>query len=317
MITRLSAGLLSIATMLGAAEVHSVDYPVKPIHVLVNPVGGAPDFVARLIAQALPVSIGQQLIVDNRPAPIAIDFVAKAPPDGYTIVVTGSALWLLPFLRDNVPWDTLKDFSPISEAISSPTILVVNPAFPAKSVKELIAAAKAKPGSINYASTETGTIPHIAAELFKAMTGTNITRVAYKGAGPGLIAIAAGEVQLAFATTSSVMPHIKSGRLRALAVTSAKPSTLVPGLPTVAETVPGYEAASIIGVFAPAKTPDAIINQLNREIGRVLAQQDVKDKVFNTGAETVGGPPSTLAATVKAEMTRLGKVIKDQGIREE
>ncbi len=305
-------GLLSCASIACAQS-----YPNKPIRVLANPTGGAPDFVARLLAPALSGSLGQQVIVDNRRAAVAIESAAKAPADGYTLVITGSALWLLPFLRDNVPWDPIRDFAPITVATSSPTILVVHPASPAKSVKELIALAKARPGELNYASTATGTLPHIAAELFRAMTGVNLTRVAYKGAGPALIAIAGGEVQTAFATTSSAMPHIKAGRLRGLAVTSAEPSSLVPGLPTVASTVPGYVAVSIIGVFAPARTPELIVKRLNQEIVRVLNTADAREMFFNTGAETVGGSPALLTSTIEAEMRRLGKVIKGAGIREE
>jgi tripartite-type tricarboxylate transporter receptor subunit TctC len=303
--------------MLVATAVSAQSYPNKPIRVLANPPGGAPDFVARLVAPALSASLGQQVIVDNRRAAVAIEAAAKAPPDGYTIVITGSALWLLPFLRANVPWNPMRDFSPITVATSAPTILVVHPALAVNSVKDLVELAKAKPGALNYGSTATGTLPHIAAELFKAMTDINVTRVAYKGAGQALIAIAGGEVQTAFATTSSAMPHVRAGRLRALAVTSATPSALVPGLPTVAATVPGYEAVSIIAVFAPARTPEAVVKRLNVELARILNTAEAKERFFNTGVETVGGSPAHLAATVKSEMARLGKVIRAAGIREE
>ena len=306
-----------IAAGAAAAGALAQTYPHKPIRVLTNPAGGAPDFTARVIAQALSGSLGQQLVVDNRPAAIAIEAGAKAAPDGHTLIVTGSALWLTPFMRANAAWDPLADFLPVTLAISSPTILVVHPSLPVRSVAELIAFARKKPGALNYASTATGTIPHIAAELFKSMTGTDIARVPYKGAGPALVAVVAGEVDTAFATTSSVMPHIRAGRLRALAVSSAAPSALAPGLPTVAATVPGYEAVSIIGIFVPARTPEAIVTLLNREIVRVLNQHDVKEKFLGMGAETVAGSPAQLSATVKSEMTRLGRVIRDAGIREE
>lgn len=307
----------SCGVLLVAAVVSAQSYPNKPVRVLANPIGGAPDFAARLVAPALSARLGQPVIVDNRRAPVAIEAAAKAPPDGYTIVITGSALWLLPFLRANVPWDPVRDFSPITVATSSPTLLVVHPALAASSVKELIALAKAKPGALNYGSTATGTLPHIAAELFKAMTGVNLTRVAYKGAGQALIAIAGGEVQTAFATTSSAMPHVRAERLRALAVTSATPSVLVPGLPTVAATVPGYEAVSIIAVFVPARTPEAIAKRLNLELARILGTAEARERFFNTGVEAIGGSPAQLAATVKSEMARLGRVIHDAGIREE
>jgi tripartite-type tricarboxylate transporter receptor subunit TctC len=308
-----TALIVSVVAIAASAQT----YPHKPVRLLTNPAGGAPDFTARVIAQTLSAGLGQQLVVDNRPAVIAIEAGAKSAPDGYTLVVTGSALWLTPFMRSHTAWDPLADFVPVTLAISSPTILVVHPSLPVKSVADLIAFARKKPGALNYASTATGTIPHIAAELFKAMTGTGIARVPYKGAGPALVAVVAGEVDTAFATTSSVMPHIRAGRLRALAVSSAAPSALAPGLPTIAASVPGYEAVSIIGMFAPAKTPDAIVTTLNREIVRVLNQPDVREKFLGMGAETVAGTPAQLTAMVKSEMARLGKVIRDAGIREE
>ena len=308
--------VLLLAVLLATTMVSAQNYPNKPIRVLTNPPGGSPDFVARIVVPALSTSLGQQVIVDNRRAQFAIEAVAKASPDGYTFVITGSALWLLPFLRSNVPWDPIKDFSPVTLAISSPTVLVVHPASPINSVKDLIDAAKANPGGLNYGAGGSGTTSHLAAELFVAMTRVNITRVNYKGAGAVLIAVAGDEVQTTFATTSSVTPHIKAGRLRALAVTSAKPSALVPGLPTVAAVVPGYEALSIIGVFAPAKTPTDIIKRLSHEIARALNATGVKEKLFNTGVEAVGSSPDYLETVIKAEMARMGKVIKDAGIRE-
>lgn len=300
-----------------AAVLSDQPYPNKPIRMLTNPPGGAPDFTARLLAQSLSGSLGEQVIVDNRASTIGIEAAAKAPADGYTVLVTGSALWLSPFMRSRTPWDPLMDFVPITLAISAPTILVVHPSLPAKSVRELIALAKAKPGEFNYGSTTTGTTAHIAAELFKSMTHTNISRVPYKGAGQALVALVSGEVQSAFATASSVMPHIKSNRLRALAVTSLGPSPLAPGLPPISATIPGYEIASIIGVFAPAKTPPAMITRLHAEMARILRQEDIREKILSNGSESVGSTPEQLLANVKGEMNRLGKMIKAQGIRQE
>lgn len=308
---------ITLMVTCGVTTASAQTYPHKPIRLLTNPPGGAPDFTARVIAQTLSGGLGQQLVVDNRPAVIAIESAARSAADGYTLVVTGSALWLTPFMRSNTTWDPLADFLPVTLAISAPTILVVHPSLPVKSVADLVALARKNPGALNYASTATGTIPHIAAELFKTMTGANIARVPYKGAGPALVAVVSGEVHTAFATTSSVMPHIRAGRLRALAVSSAKPSTLAPGLPTVAASVAGYEAVSIIGIFAPARTPEAIITLLNREFVRVLNQNDVREKFLGMGAESVGSTPAQLTAMVKSEMTRLGKMIKDAGIREQ
>jgi tripartite-type tricarboxylate transporter receptor subunit TctC len=318
---RIDVTVLTIIVMsaihLHASPAYAQAYPNKPVRLLSNPPGGAPDYVARLVLPALSAALGQQVIVDNRPAAAAIETAAKAAPDGYTILITGSALWLLPFLRDQVPWHPTKDFEPITAAITSPLILVVHPAVPVKSVKELIDVAKAKPGELNYGSTSTGTLPHVAAELFRAMTGVNIVRVTYKSAGPALIAIASGEVQTAFATPSSAIPHMTAGRVRALAVTSKDPSALAPGLPTVAASVPGYEAASIVGFFAPAKTPPAIIERLHQHLATILKSPDVKEKVLKTSAETVGDSPAQFAATLRSEMARLGKVIKASQIREQ
>jgi len=313
----LAAVVVCLVCVSTAEPVSGQTYPNRPVRLLANPPGGAPDFVARTLGPALSAKLGQQVVVDNRPAVAAIETAARAQPDGHTLVITGSALWLLPYLRDRVPWHPTRDFSPITEAIRSPLIFIVHPAVPAKSVQDLIALAKLRPGDINYGSTATGTLPHIAAELFKSMAGVDIVRVGYKGAGPALIAIAGGEVQTAFATPSSVMPHIAANRVRALAVTSLKPSALAPGLPTVASTVPGYEAESIVGVFAPAKTPAAIIALVNEQIAAILISAEIKAKVLSTGAETVGGTPEQLMSTIQGEMTRLGRVIKASQIREQ
>lgn len=315
----LDRSLIVLGTALACSTAYAGEapYPAKPIRMITNPPGGAPDFTARLLSQALAGPLGQQVVVENRVSNIGIETAAKAPGDGYTVLVTGSALWLAPFMRDHTPWDPLRDFAPVTLAISAPTILVVHPSMPVKSVKDLVTIAKARPGELNYGSTTTGTIAHIAAELFKSMTDTNITRVPYKGAGPVMVALVAGEVQTAFATASSVMPHIKSNRLRALAVTSLGPSPLAPGLPPISATIPGYEAASIIGVFAPAKTPPAMIARLSAEMTKVMKQDDIREKVLASGSESVGSSPEQLLATIKGEMNRLGKMIRAQGIREE
>ena len=310
--------VISLA-MLGAGVASGQEFPNKAIRIVSTGAGGGNDFVARIIAQALTGNLGQQVIVENRPGAngiIAAQTVAKAAPDGYTLLNYSGGFWLLPFLQ-NVPYDPVKDFSPVTLAVSSPSILVVHASLPVKSVKELIALAKARPGDLNYGTGSTGSTPHLAAELFKAMAGVNILRIPYKGSGVALNAILVGEVQLVFATAGPVGPHVKSGRLKALAVTSLKPSALAPGLPTVAATLPGYDAASVFGVFAPAKTPAAVINRLNQELVRVLNGADVKEKFLAAGIETVGTSPQEFAATIKSEMDRMGKVIKDAGIRGE
>ena len=304
---------------LDAQAVSGQNYPNKPVRIVTGGVGSGSDFVSRLIAQGLSGSLGQQVIVDNRPSGVIPgDTVAKAPPDGYTLLVSGSVLWIGPLLRDTNPYDPVKDFTAVTLAASSPNILVVHPSLPVKTVRELIALAKAKPGALNYSSAGTGASTHLAAELFKAMASVDIVRVPYKSSAAEMADLIGGHVQLTFGSTGAVTPHIRSGRLRAVAVTSPRPSVLASDLPTVAASgLPGYESVNIVGMFAPAGTPQAIINRLNQETVRVLNQADVKKKVLNSGVETVGSLPEECAAAMKSEMVRLGKVIKDAGIRAE
>ena len=318
LLPRLVAWMFAVGvTVLGTGGVSGQTYPSKVIRIVTSAPGGGSDVLSRLIAPGLTETLGQQVIVDNRGSN-APEIVAKAPPDGYTLLVSGSPLWLLPLLRANTPWDAVKDFAPITLAVNSPSILVVHPSLPVKSVKELIALAKAKPGELNYASGTPGATPHLAAELFKVMAGVNIVRVGYKGTGPGILGVMSGQVELMFPNAGSVMPHVKSGRLRALAVCNAQPSALVPGLPTVAASgLPGYETVSPQAVLAPAKTPVTLVNRLHQEIVRVLNRADVKERLFNSGGEAVGNSPEEFAAKMKSDIARTGKLIKDAGIREE
>jgi tripartite-type tricarboxylate transporter receptor subunit TctC len=313
---RFAAWMLSVGLMVsGAGVVSGQNYPNKPIRIVTSEPGGGNDIVARLVAEGLTASLGQRVIVDNRGI-IAAEIAAKATPDGYTLLIYGSNIWLMQYLRDNVPWDPLRDFAPLTVAVNLPNILVVHPSLPVKSVKELVELAKAKPGELNYAAGTIGVSPHLAAELFKALAGVNIVRVPYKGGGPALNGLIGGEVHLMFPNAGSVMPHIKSGRVRALAVSTAQPSALAPGLPTVAEAVPGYETGAVICVFAPARTPAAIVDLLNREIVRVLNGAVVKERLFNSGSEVVANSPREFAAFIKSDMARMGKVIRDAGIHE-
>ena len=308
-----SVGLLAA----GAGVASGQDYPNKPVRMVTAAPGAAGDFVARLAALGLTESWGQQVIVENRGGSgvIPIEIVAKALPDGYTLLVFGTTLWLLPLIQ-KVSYNPIGDFSPITLAAVTPLLLVVHPSLPVKSIKELIAWAKAKPGELNYASGISGSATHLPAELFKAMAGVNIVRVAYKGGAPAISALIGGEVQVMFATASGAGPHVNSGRLRALAVTSAQPSALFPGLPTVAASgLPGYDAASIMCIFAPAKTPAALVGRLNRDIVRVLNKADVKERFIKAGSEVVASSPKQLAAAMKADMATMGKVIRDAGIR--
>jgi tripartite-type tricarboxylate transporter receptor subunit TctC len=308
-----------------AALFHSVmaygqNFPSRPLRIVCGETGGGTDFAARLIAPALSTAVGQPVIVDNRGGSgiISGEIVANAPADGHTMLFNGAAFWLLPFMNDKVPFHPLKDFSPVTLAVTQPTMLVVHPSFPVSTVKELIAMAKAEPGTLNYASGPAGSSSQLAAELFKAMAGVNIVRILYKGTGPALIDVIAGQVPLMFPNAAAGSPQVKAGKLRALAVTSAQPSALFPGLPTLAASgLPGYEAVSNTGFFAPAKTPAEIINRLNQEIARVLNRSDIKGKFFGAGVEVVGSSPQRFAEVVKSEMTVLGKVMKDAHVREE
>jgi tripartite-type tricarboxylate transporter receptor subunit TctC len=259
------------------------------------------------------------VIVENRGGAggiIAVETVANASADGYTLLMYNNGMWTLQ-LMTKVPYDPLKDFLPITLAVTGPAILVVHPALPVQSVKDLIALARAKPGGLNYGGGGAGSQNYMAAELFKSMAGgLNIVNVPFKGGGPAIVALLAGEVQLMFASAPSVASHIKSGRLRALAVTTAEPSALLPGMPTVAASgLPGFEVVSMYGIFAPARTPAAIVKRLNQEILRVLGTADVKQKFAAAGMDVVASPPDQLAAKMRAEIAAMSKVFKEAGIR--
>lgn len=306
------------ALMAGAGAALGQPYPSKPIRIITATPGGSPDFVARLVAQRLTANIGQQVIVDNRGLVVAIEAGAHAQPDGHTLLFYGSAVWLLPFMRDNVAWNALTDFAPVTLATTAPNILIVHPALPVNSVRELIALAQAKPGEINLAGGGIGTASHLAAELFKAMAGVNIVRVPYKGTGQSLNALIAGEVQVMFALSAAAVPHLKTGRVKALAVTSARPSALVPDLPTIAASgVPGYEAVSLLGFFAPVRTSPALVARLNQEIVRILNSAEMKTRLFDASIEAVASSPTEFVTAIKSEMDRMGKLIRDAGIRDE
>jgi tripartite-type tricarboxylate transporter receptor subunit TctC len=291
-------------------------YPARTIRIVAAAAGGPTDIVARVIAQNIAAPLGRTVIVDNRAVAVMAEYVAREPPDGYTLLVSGANLWLSPLMRDKSPYDPVKDFAPLSLAVQEPTILVVHPSVPARSVREFVALAKSRPGDLNYASGATGSSNHLAAELFKSMAGVNLVRVTYKGGGPAVMDLIAGQVQLMFASPGVAGQHVKSGRLRALAVTSAQPSALAPDLPTVAATgLPGYESATTHGFFVPAKAPAALVNRLNSEMLRVLNRNEVKEKFLAVGVEVVTSSPQEFAAVIKSEMIKLGKVIKDAGNR--
>ncbi len=306
-------------TSLVAVAAETQIWPTKPLRMLTAELGGGSDLSARLIAQGLSGNLGQQVVVDNRVGGVIIaDVAAKSAPDGYTLFTYSSTLWLIPFMRKQTPYDPVKDFAPVTLVGSSPMVLVTHPSVAATSMKELIALAKAKPGELNFASGPAGAIPHLAGELFKAMAGIDIVHVGYKGVGLAVIDLMGGRVQLMFPNASAALPQIRNGRLRGLAVSSAKPSALAPGLPTVAEAgLPGYECVAMYAVFVPVKTPPALVTRLNREIVQVLMRQDIREKFLLGSTEVVASSPQGLADTMKSEMARMGKVIKAANISAE
>jgi tripartite-type tricarboxylate transporter receptor subunit TctC len=298
-----------------AATVVAQDYPSKPLRIITGAPGGGSDFTSRQIAAPISASIGQPVVVDNRATTIlAADGGAKSPPDGYYMFMVGSSAWTFQILQ-KAPYDA-NDFVPISLVERSANIVSVHPSVPVKSIKELIALAKARPGELNYASISIGGPQHLAGELFKSMAGVNILHVPYKANSPAITALISGEVQLYISDVGLLLPHAKSGKLRALAVTSLDRSALVPDLPTVAASgLPGYEMIGVTGVFAPPKTPATFVSRLNREIVRVLNLPEIKEKFLTAGVEIIGSTPEQLAAKVKSDLVGIAKLVKDAGIK--
>jgi tripartite-type tricarboxylate transporter receptor subunit TctC len=309
--------LLASAFCLGSAAAASAQqFPVKPVRIVTTVPGGSLDLAARVISPKLSERLGQQVIVDNRGGVISMELVAKAPPDGYTLLIASGSLWTSQFLRDDTPWDALRDYAPVTLLVTSPNVLVVHPSLPVRSVKDLIALAKARNGQLNYSSGQSGSSSHIAGELFKSMAGVDIVRVAYKGQGPAMIALVTGETQVSFPNAGSATPFMKSGKIRAIAVTTAQPSALAPGLPTVtASGLPGYESKATVAIFAPAKTPAPILAQLNSEVVRTLSDPEVKQRLFESGAEAVPGTPAELAAEMKSEMAMMAVLTKSLSMK--
>jgi tripartite-type tricarboxylate transporter receptor subunit TctC len=307
-----------LVTLLAATTASAQTYPVKPIRVVTAEPGGGNDFAARTIGQAIGSQLGQPWVIDSRGGAgglIAIETAARAPSDGYTLLVYAQNVWTIPLLRKGVRYE-VKDFAPITWIARSPCTLVVHPSLPVHSVQDLIALAKARPGQLSYGAGGVGAITHLSAELFKSMAKVEILFVSYKGNGPAMNDLIGGQVQMMFGTAGTVAPHVRSGRVRAIAVTSAEPSVLAPGLPTIASSgLPGYESISMYGVYAPAKTPETIIRQLNSAVVSVLNMPDVRERFFNVGMEVVGSTPEQFAAAMKTDEARLRKVIKDAGIR--
>jgi tripartite-type tricarboxylate transporter receptor subunit TctC len=314
----LARALLFAGTAACCALAFAQPYPAKTIRIVTNEPGAGLDFSARLLAQGLTERLKRQVIVDNRGGAggiIAGELVAKAAPDGYTLLFYSNGLWTVPLLQ-KVPFDPLRDFAPVTLALTSPSLLVAHPSLPVKSVKELLVFAKARPGELNYASGGNGAPTHLAAELFKLMARVDLVHLPYKGSGPALNALLGGQAHLMFTVANGGLPHVKSGRLRALAVTSAQPSALLPGLPTVAAAgVAGYEAVTMQALFAPAHTPELIIQLLNQETQQVIQSPEIRERFFNMATEVVASTPDQLRAAVASDMTKLEKVIKAAGIR--
>lgn len=294
-------------------------FPTKPVRFVVPfPAGGSVDMVARVLGQKLSSTWGQQILVDNRAGAngtIATGYVAKSAPDGYTILMAFSSHAINPNLYENLPYDAQRDFAPITQIASVPNILVVHPSLPVKSVKELIALAKANPSRISYASSGSGSPAHISAELFKEMAGVDLLHVAYKGGPPHIISVISGETGLVFTTVFLALPHVKSGKMRAIAVTSLKRSGVLPEVPTVSDTLPGYESGSWYGMLGPAAIPKNLVELLHGDVVRVLQMPDVREYLLSQGAEPIGNKPEEFSLLIANEIVKWGKLLKAKGAK--
>jgi tripartite-type tricarboxylate transporter receptor subunit TctC len=311
--------LLICAMNAGGALAQVAAYPVKPVRIVVpSSPGGGTDILARVLAQKLAESLGQQFVVENRPGAgqvIGIEAVARSVPDGYTLLMAASAIVINEVLYAKPPYDTLRDFAPVTLVASLPNILVVHPALPVKSVRELIALAKSRPGQLNYSSAGSGTSPHLSMELFRIMAGLTLTHIPYKGTGPATVDLVAGQVQLSMPNVLTALPQIKGGKVRALGVTSARRAVGLPDIPAIAESLPGYEAIQWYGVLAPAGTAREIVAKLQAEIARIVILPEVKERLAADGADAVGNRPEEFATYIRAELAKWGKVVKAGGIK--
>ena len=321
--SRLPPCLILIAAGAIAASVHAADpggYPNKPIRMLVPfaPAGSA-DTLARTIQAALSEALGQTLVIDNRPGAssvIGTDMTAKAVPDGYTLVMITTTHSVNPSLMAKLPFDPVKDFAPVSLVVSQPNILVVHPSVPAKTVKELVALAKAKPGSINFASGGNGSSPHLSGELLNIVAGIQLTHIPYKSSGPGVTDLLGGHVQMMFVGPLAIEPHIRAGRTRPLAIADKKRSAILPEVPTMTEAgFAGVETGTWYGILAPARTPPAITGYLHRTIQRVLEQPDLKARVLSQGVDIVASSPAEFEKFIIAEIAKWSRVVKQAGVR--
>jgi tripartite-type tricarboxylate transporter receptor subunit TctC len=303
-----------------ALSLSAQDYPRKPIRLIVpfSP-GGGNDTVARAIAQGAGATLGQPIVVDNRAGAggvVGAELAAKSAPDGYTLFLGGVGSHAVnPNLHKHLPYDPVRDFAPITLVATAPSVLVVHPSVQARTAGEFAALARANPGKLNYASNGNGSSAHLAAVLYESLAGVKMVHVPYKGLAPALTDLLAGQVQAMFSSVVAIVPQIRAGKLRALAVTGKKRTALLPDLPTLDEAgVPGYEAGSWYGILAPAGTPGPVVAKLNDTFQHTLAQTDVKDRLAAEGAEVIGGPPEVFAAHIAVELARMGKLVRDARI---
>ena len=304
--------------LLFAAAASAQSYPSRPIRIIaLSSPGSGPDIVGRLIGQKFTDAWGQQAVVDPRPAATGIvgsEIAARATPDGYTVVIITSQAAIVSVMYDKLNYDLEKDFAPISLIATTPFILAVNPSVPANSVKELIALAKSKPG-MRYGSGGSGSPPHLSAEIFRSMTGIDILHIPYKGITPAMIDTVSGQVQFLFSVIPAILPTIKSGKLRAIGISSPKRSALVPDIPTIAETVPGYEFLGWYSLFAPAKTPQPILGKINGELVKMLATPEFKERFSALGAEPRSSTQQELGKYLREQRQKMRKAVKDSGTR--
>ena len=314
----LRATALIIASSLIALRSFAQPYPNKPIRLVIPfAPGGGTDILARMIAQKLSEALGVPVIADNRPAVdglVASEAVARAVPDGYTLLIVSSSHAINPAIGRKLPYDTLRDFAPITQTASQQLFLVVHPSLPVKSVKELIDYAKARPGGLNYGSSSSAVV--LPMELFKSITGTDIVHIPYKGSAPMLNDLIGGQINLAVAAAVSTLPHIKSGRLRALGIGDVKRSAILPDLPTIAEAgVPGYQAVIWSGMLAPAHTPRALIDRINREVVRIVQAPDFRERLVQLGSDSVGSTPEQWGQFIKDEIEKWTKIARIAGVK--
>ncbi|MDQ2962836.1 MAG: tripartite tricarboxylate transporter substrate binding protein [Pseudomonadota bacterium] len=321
MIRKLQRAALAVVLAVGASGAWAQAYPTQPIRLVVPfPAGGTTDILAREVGQRLSLTLGQPVVIDNRPGAagnIGSDLVAKSAPDGYTLLMcTVNTHAINPNLYAKLPYDHVKDFAPVILVAGVPNVLEVTPALPVNSVTDLIKLAKEKPGQINFASSGSGTSIHLSGELFKTMAGVDMTHVPYKGSAPAITDLMGGQVQVMFDNLPSSLQQIKAGKLRAIAVTSAKRAPALPDVPTIAESgLPGFEATSWFGIVAPAGTPAAIVARINADVNQWLQSPDVKEKLLLQGAAAAGGTPEQFAAHIRAETEKWAKVVKASGAK--